>query len=91
MNEWLHSHLPVVSASERDRLAAEIRRLERELAQSNDRLAYVTLQLETLKNKIVARAEQQPTIKAKSAAEIRRMVEIQNEREFEESANGAGG
>ncbi len=62
--------------------------LQTRLDAANYYSVQLTLQLDTLKNKIVAKAEQQPTIKAKSAAEIRRIVEAQNEREFEESANG---
>ena len=52
-----------------------------------DLLAAKTLELETLKNKIVERAQTPSTIKAKSAAEIRSLMERQAEREFEE-ANG---
>lgn len=59
----------------------------REWTSISDQLIAKTLELETLKNKIVERAQVPATIKAKSAAEIRRMVEQDNEREFEE-ANG---
>jgi hypothetical protein len=52
-----------------------------------DLLAAKTLELETLKNKIVERAQTPTTIKAKSAAEIRSLMEREAEREFEE-ANG---
>lgn len=55
---------------------------------ANDQLAAKTLELETLKNKIVERAQTPTTIKAKSAAEIRSLMERQAEREFEEQANG---
>ena len=53
-----------------------------------DQLTAKTLEYETLKNKIVERAKTPPIIKAKSAAEIRRAMEVQNAHEMEESANG---
>jgi hypothetical protein len=49
-----------------------------------DLLAEKTLELESLKKKIVERAQTPPILRAKSAAEIRRIVDQQNEREFEE-------
>lgn len=58
------------------------------LMQANDQLAAKTLELESLKNKIVERAQVTPILKAKSSADVRRIVEQDNEREFEESSNG---
>lgn len=54
----------------------------------NDALAAKELELSTLKNKIVERAQVPSTLKAKTSADVRRIVEQANEAEFEEQANG---
>ena len=56
------------------------------IVELEDQLATKTLELETLKNKIVERAQVPTILKAKSAAEIRRRVEAENERELEEQS-----
>jgi hypothetical protein len=53
----------------------------------SDRHAALVLELDSLKKKIVERSQVQPIIKAKTAAQVRNLIEQQNEREFEE-ANG---
>lgn len=63
-------------------------RARRQLEDVADQLAAKTLELESLKNKIVERAQVTPILKAKSSADVRRIVEQDNEREFEESSNG---
>lgn len=54
----------------------------------SDQLAATTLELATLRNKIVERAQVPSTLKAKTSADVRRIVEQANEAEFEEQANG---
>jgi Skp family chaperone for outer membrane proteins len=68
--------------------AENLCKLQSQLDQVGDLLAAKTLELESLKKKIVEKAKTPPILKAKTAAEIRRLVEQENEREFEEQANG---
>jgi hypothetical protein len=93
MATWLYRTAHLFSR-ERERYDRELEYWHSECARyrdqwraASDALAEKTLELATLKNKIVERAASPPIMKAKSAAEIRRIVEQQNEREFEESAN----
>jgi hypothetical protein len=93
---WLCKKWDLIPTEEHDREVDRLQRqweVERSMASDtivklDDMLAAKTLELESLKNKIVQRAQTPDTIKAKTAAEIRRMVEQNNEREFEEQANG---
>jgi uncharacterized protein YeaO (DUF488 family) len=95
--DWLYSEWPMFGPirirhfAEKAALRSEMmqERYHKELAE--DQLAAKTLELESLKKKIVERAQVTPILKAKSAAEIRRVVEQQNEREFEEQANAPFG
>jgi hypothetical protein len=56
-------------------LIREKRDLNDKVSQLADQLAAKTLELESLKNKIVERAQQKPIIKAKTAADVRRLAE----------------
>jgi hypothetical protein len=83
--EWIFQHLGIISRKAHLEI---ILLLQAEKAKLGDQLAMTTLELESLKKKIVERAQVTPILKAKSAAEIRRVMEQEQEREFEE-ANGA--
>lgn len=85
--EWMYAKWPMFGPI-RIRHFAEKSGLRSEILHLGDHLAAKTVELESLKNKIVERAQTPTMIKAKSAAEIRRMVEQENEREFEEQSNG---
>jgi hypothetical protein len=92
--EWMYAEWPMFGMirirhfSEKAGIRSEVLQARRHEELANDEVARLSLELATLKNKIVERASSPPIMKAKSAAEIRRIVEQQNEREFEESANG---
>jgi len=103
IERYLYEHFPVVSLDQYELVKAQLRGSSDLLGQSalqyaelkmkcdglGDLLAAKTLELEALKNKIVERAQTPSIIKAKSAAEIRSLMEREAEREFEEQANGA--
>lgn len=88
MNDWFFRALFPLKVGYISLLEAKCKDLQTRLDSTSDKLAVATVQLESLKNKIVKRAKVEPTIKAKSAAEIRRVVEANNEREFEEQTHG---
>jgi hypothetical protein len=76
--------------SHRDMINAacdEARRYRDLLEESQERLALAVMELESLKKKIVERAQVTPILKAKSSADVRRIMEMENERE---EVNNAG-
>ena|ERR1700689_2954954 len=104
VKQWIYQNWPaaLTSQAHRDTINATIEywqmvakereeligKLDMALIETQDQLTARTLELESLKKKIVERAQVAPIIRAKSAAEIRRLMEQEQEREFEESANG---
>jgi hypothetical protein len=88
VKKYLYDRFPIHPQAVVDRMQRVINGLTDSLLDSGDQLAAKTLELESLKNKIVERAQTPTTIKAKSAAEIRSLMERKSEREFEESVDG---
>lgn len=73
---------------EKYELTESLNELAQALQAKADDHAATLLELATLKNKIVERAQVTPILRAKSSADVRRIVEQANEAEFEEQANG---
>jgi hypothetical protein len=102
LKEWIYMHWPVYTQNQIDLMDAYAKAMEEglhnysvsaegfriELMEAKDQLAAKELELATLKNKIVERAQVPSTLKAKTSADVRRIVEQANEAEFEEQANG---
>lgn len=84
VTDWFFREVFPEKAEQLDLLRSKVSVLTIQVGLEQDRSAALMLELTTLKNKIVERAQVTPILKAKSAAEVRRIVEEQNEREFEE-------